>query len=87
VLTQEGYLKSVRGAQGGYLLARSADEITAGNIMRASEGGFLSMACLDSDSHGCPRQLLCETTRFWGGLRNAIDDYVDGVTISQLAGV
>jgi len=85
-LTKEGYLKSVRGAQGGYLLARPADQITAGNIMRAAEGGLLAMACIDSGDDGCPRQMLCGTSRFWTGLRNAIDDYVDSVTISELAG-
>jgi len=90
VLAQEGYLKSIRGAQGGYLLSRPADQITAGNIMRAAEGGFLSIACIDSGSDSgvetCPRQLLCGTARFWTGLRNAIDDYVDSVTIAELAG-
>jgi Rrf2 family protein len=87
VLTQKGYLKSLRGATGGYLLSRPANEITAGDIMRAAEGGFLPIACIDADSNGCPRQLLCETSRFWAGLRNTIDDYVDGITISELAGV
>ena len=88
-LTQEGYLKSTRGAQGGYLLSRPADEITAGNIMRAAEGGLLTIACVDSgiDSgvETCPRQSLCGTARFWTGLRNAINDYVDGVTVAELA--
>ena len=88
-LTKEGYLKSVRGAQGGYLLSRPADQITAGNIMRAAEGGFLPIACidssLDSSVDSCPRQSLCGTSRFWSGLRDAIDDYVDGITISELA--
>ncbi|MCL1846392.1 MAG: Rrf2 family transcriptional regulator [Coriobacteriia bacterium] len=88
-LTQEGYLKSVRGAQGGYLLSRSANEITAGNIMRAAEGGFLMMACVDSGEDSgidsCPRQSLCGTSQFWTGLRNTIDGYVDSVTISELA--
>jgi len=89
VLTQEGYLKSTRGAQGGYLLSRPADQITAGNIMRAAEGGLLTIACVDSGIDpgvdACPRQSLCGTARFWTGLRNAIDDYVDGVTVAELA--
>jgi len=89
VLTQKGYLKSTRGAQGGYLLSRSADQITAGDIMRAAEGGLLTIACIDSGIvtgvEICPRQSLCSTARFWTGLRNAIDDYVDGVTVAELA--
>ena len=91
VLTREGYLKSVRGAQGGYLLSRPADKITAGNIMRAAEGGFLPIACIDSGSDigagSCPRQMLCGSSQFWTGLRNTIDNYVDSVTIAELAGM
>jgi len=90
VLIQEGYLVSVRGAQGGYLLSRPADQITAGNIMRAAEGGLLTIACVDSGPDSgvdlCPRQQLCGTARFWTGLRNAIDDYVNRVTVAELAG-
>jgi Rrf2 family protein len=84
-LTRAGFLKSVRGAQGGYLLTRPAADITAGNIMRAAEGGFLPVSCIDPDAADCPRQGMCGTSRFWSGLRGAIDDYVDGVTIAELA--
>ncbi len=86
VLTKEGYLTSIRGAQGGYLLSRSADEITAGDIMRAAEGGVLDIACItDSGVEACPRQQLCGTAQFWTGLRSAIDSYIDGTTIAELA--
>jgi Rrf2 family protein len=84
-LTSDGYLKSVRGAQGGYLLARPATEITAGDVMRAAEGGFLPVACIDADLGSCPRQSFCGTSRFWSGLRDAIDGYVDHVTIAELS--
>ena len=87
VLTHAGYLKSIRGAQGGYLLSRPATEITAGDIMRAAEGDVLEIACvIDSGVEACPRQQLCGTSQFWTGLRNVIDNYIDGVTISELAG-
>jgi Rrf2 family protein len=84
-LAKAGYLKSVRGAQGGYLLSRPPAEITAGDIMRAAEGGFLPISCIDPDTVSCPRQKLCGTARFWTGLRDAIDDYADSVTIAELA--
>lgn len=84
VLTHEGYLISVRGAQGGYLLSRPADKITAGDIMRAAEGGVLSIACAEEGDEACPRQMLCGTAQFWMGLRDTIDHYVDAITISDL---
>jgi Rrf2 family protein len=80
------YLQSVRGAQGGYLLARPAEDISAGNIMRAAEGGFISVSCLEDGAEFCPRQgTCCKTAEFWAGLRNTIDDYLDSVTIASLA--
>jgi Rrf2 family protein len=84
-LSRAGYLKSVRGAQGGYLLTRPAECITAGHIMRAAEGGFLPVTCITPETEACPRQLHCKTSQFWTGLRTAIDDYVDAVTIAELA--
>ncbi|MCL2757039.1 MAG: Rrf2 family transcriptional regulator [Coriobacteriia bacterium] len=89
-LSKSGFLQSVRGAQGGYRLARPAAEISAGDIMRTAEGGFLPVSCLDTDPtahNGCPRQGQCGSTAlFWAGLRGAIDTYIDGVSIEQLAG-
>jgi len=80
-----GYLESVRGASGGYLLAKPAEQITAGNIMRAAEGGFIPVSCLDSDAADCPRQgSCCKTARFWSGLRTTLDSYTDSVTIASL---
>ena len=87
-LSKSGFLQSVRGAQGGYLLARPASEISAGDIMRTAEGGFLPVSCLDpftSDHMACPRQGHCGSTAvFWAGLRTTIDNYIDNVSIEQL---
>jgi Rrf2 family protein len=82
-----GYLDSVRGAQGGYLLAQPAENISAGDIMRAAEGGFLPVTCLDEESDSCPRQQssCCNTAKFWSGLRKTVDNYVNSVSIAELA--
>ncbi|MDR2957195.1 MAG: Rrf2 family transcriptional regulator [Coriobacteriales bacterium] len=82
-LTEAGCVTSVRGSQGGYRLARPAPEITAGEVIRAAEGDFLPVACLAEEE--CPLQADCTTSRFWGGLRKAIDNYVDGISIAELA--
>ena len=81
-------LHSVRGRGGGYTLARPASEITAGDILRAAEGTTVAVACpaLDDNGPGCPRESMCSTVSFWSGLDDAIDAYVDGVTLADLAG-
>ncbi|GHU11168.1 AsnC family transcriptional regulator [Betaproteobacteria bacterium] len=85
-LSKLGYLESVRGAQGGYLLAQDAEKISAGDIMRAAEGGFLPVSCLDTDADTCPRQGSCSgASGFWAGLQAAVDNYTNSITIAQLA--
>ncbi len=80
-LSRAGLLQSIRGAQGGYRLVRPPAEYTAGEILRAAEGGLEPIACLTSD---CPRGSDCLTQKFWAGLSNAIDAYVDSVTLEAL---
>ncbi len=80
-------LNSVRGHGGGYLLARPADEISAGDILRAAEGTTVPVACaaLEENGAGCPRESECSTIAFWTGLDNAIESYVDNVKLSELS--
>ena len=82
-LVQAGILESVRGYGGGYRLAKSANQIKAGDVLRASEGSTIPVACAGLDE-GCPREETCPTITFWAGLDRIIEDYVDGVTIADL---
>ncbi|MDO4437060.1 MAG: Rrf2 family transcriptional regulator [Coriobacteriaceae bacterium] len=83
-LMAAGLLKSVRGKGGGYVLARPSSEILAGDILRAAEGEKSAVAC-DGLDGACGRSDLCSTVKFWTGLERAIDDYVDSVTLAELA--
>lgn len=83
-LVGAGLLQGHRGARGGYSLARPAESITAGDIIRASEGGVAPIACLEDDFGVCPRRDVCESLAFWQGLEDAIERYVDGVTLDDL---
>lgn len=83
-LSRAGLLQSVRGAQGGYRLAKSPTEYTAGEILRVTEGGLAPIACLDQAAEVCPRNEQCSTLDFWIGLAHVIDHYVDSVTLADL---
>lgn len=85
-LVQAGLLRSVRGKGGGYVLADDPAAIRAGDVLRAVEGSTSPVACmgLDGDER-CPRLSECTTVRFWAGLDKTIEDYVDGVTLADLA--
>ena len=83
-LHRAGLVRSVRGAQGGYRLSRKADKYTAGEILRAIEGSFAPIACLETPENECERYHDCATVGFWEGMYKVISDYVDSVTLKQL---
>ena len=68
MLTKAGYVRSYRGNNGGYMLAKEPEEYTAGDIIRTTEGSLAPIACLDD----------------WEGLKKVIDQYVDSVTLADL---
>ena len=84
-MVRAGYLKSVRGREGGYTLDCDPSKVTAGDVLRAAEGQTPTVACAGLEDC-CPRENICSTVVFWAGLDHAIDEYVDGVTLDQLAG-
>ncbi len=85
ILSRAGFLKSVRGAQGGYRLARRPEEYTVGEILRVTEGNLFPVPCLENQPAGCERAEQCVTLSFWLGMQSAIDAYVDSVTLADLA--
>ena len=85
-LMKAGLLKSVRGKGGGYMMAKDPAEVRAGDILRAVEGSTAPVAC-DGIDNSCTRSDLCSTVKFWRGLDDVIEKYVDGVTLADLAAV
>ncbi|MFT3982553.1 MAG: Rrf2 family transcriptional regulator [Lachnospiraceae bacterium] len=84
ILNKAGYVKSVRGAQGGYKLARNPQEYTVGMILRLTEGSLSPVACLDGAENDCERCDSCDTLAVWKELEEAINRVVDNVTIADL---
>ena len=77
-------MTSTRGAQGGYQLARHPSEYTVGDILRITEGSLAPVACLEHEPIDCARANECITLDFWRGLYDAINQYVDSVTLEEL---
>lgn len=84
VLTKAGYITGTRGAQGGYMLARAAEDYTVGDILRMTEHSLAPVTCLEDGSAQCARCDSCPTVGFWKGLYQAITDYVDSVTLKDM---
>ena len=84
VLNKAGYVKSVRGAQGGYRIAKDPADFTVGMILRLTEGSLAPVACLEEGADICERCDTCETLEVWQELYDAVNKGVDGVTIADL---
>ncbi len=84
VLTKSGFVRSQRGNNGGYRLARKPSEYTAGDILRVMEGSLEPIACLDDDPILCSRAEDCTVLPFWRGFSKVVNDYVDSVTLQDL---
>lgn len=84
ILNKAGYVRSVRGPQGGYHLMKEPAQYTVGMILRLTEGSLAPVACLDGDVNTCERQENCVTLRLWKMLNQAVSDVVDHVTLADL---
>lgn len=82
-LRRAGLVTTVRGAQGGYQLARPADQITVGHIMEAMEGP-LSLADCVSDESCCDRSDCCRARRVWGYLSRAFNGVLASITLRDM---
>lgn len=83
-LTKMGFIKGVRGAQGGYKLVKSPSEYTVGSILRVTEGSMAPVACLDDAQNMCPRKNTCITLNFWTSFYKVINDFIDSKTLQDL---
>ena len=84
ILNKAGYVRSVRGAQGGYLLRREPKEYTVGDILRLTEGSLAPVTCVEDEDMPCERQDNCVTVIVWKKINEAINNVVDNITLQDL---
>lgn len=83
-LKKSNYVLSVRGAQGGYLLSRSPEEITVGDIIRCLDGPVEPSLCVsDVDPYTCSED-DCATRIVWKRLKDSIDECLDSITLKDM---
>ncbi|MCL2061768.1 MAG: Rrf2 family transcriptional regulator [Firmicutes bacterium] len=84
LLQKAGFVKSLRGNNGGYRLTKTPKDYTIGGILRITEGNLVPVSCLADAVNTCPRVDKCLTLPFWTGLQKVIKDYIDGTTLYDL---
>lgn len=84
VLNKAGYVRSTRGAQGGYQLARKPQEYTVGMILRLTEGSLAPVECLAENALPCDRSGRCATVEIYKRIYDAVNNVIDNTTLQDL---
>ena len=83
-LRRGGLLNSVRGAQGGYMLAKPPEDITVGDILRILEGDLAPADCVVDEEYECAKEEGCVTKFVWMEIRDSIDRVIDSITLKDM---
>ncbi len=81
-LKKAGYIKSTRGAQGGYSLAMEPKNITVGMILRTLEGEITASDCINKEV--CSRESICATRVIWEKIEMSINNVIDNITLLDM---
>ena len=84
-LRDAGIIDSARGAHGGYRLARPANEVRMGDVLRALEGPIVPMTCLEGDGASCSKAGNCSVVQLWARVRDSVSEALDSFTLADLA--
>ena len=79
-----GVLRTARGAQGGYKLAKAPTKYTVGDILRCTEGSLDPVDCAGQDPVLCDRSADCVMLPVWKGLSRVINEYLDSITLQDI---
>ncbi|KLU62851.1 HTH-type transcriptional regulator CymR [Peptococcaceae bacterium CEB3] len=84
-LRKAGLVKSVRGAQGGYVLGREPAKIRVGDVIRVLEGPIAPVDCVsEEDPECCAKAEHCVTRTIWEKVRDSISEVLDSITLEDM---
>lgn len=83
-LTKAGFLRSSKGINGGYTLARAAEEITVTEVLNAMETVCLPHHCIEEPEKNCTMYNGCNMLCLWQQIDEAIHSVTDNVTIAAI---
>ncbi|MEL7567884.1 MAG: Rrf2 family transcriptional regulator [Dehalobacterium sp.] len=84
-LKRGGLVRSIRGAQGGYLLVKDPKDISVGEVIRALEGPIAPVACVNEHyPEECDRAESCVTRVVWAKVRDSVAEVLDSFSLEDL---
>ncbi len=84
VLTRFGLLRSHRGFNGGFSLAKQSDEITIADIIEAVDGPVQLTNCIGTEGSDCDWEAGCATRGRWDKINDAVKEALQSVTLTQM---
>jgi Rrf2 family protein len=84
-LVRGGVLLSLRGAHGGYRLARSPQQISIADVIGALDGPVALTLCLEQGDGACDVEPLCPSRQGWRRINEALRGALEGVTLADMA--
>jgi len=86
LLKRAGYLRSKKGPNGGYYLAKPPSEINVAEVIRVMDGPLAPIDCVSVTAHeACPREDFCGLKWLWKDVRDAIAEILEKTTFRDLA--
>ncbi|OHB81913.1 MAG: hypothetical protein A2Z38_05135 [Planctomycetes bacterium RBG_19FT_COMBO_48_8] len=83
VLRSGGFVRSVRGSKGGYVLAKAPDQIKLNDVLHRLEGPVATVECV-KDEDCCTRSTDCAARSLWMQVEHAIEKVLESVTLQDL---
>lgn len=83
-MSKAGFLKGVRGPQGGYRLACDPASVNVAEILESIEGSLAPVACLGNETNECDRCGGCSTLDLWKGLHETVMNYLTSISLQDL---
>ena len=85
VLSKNHYIDALHGKGGGYRLNREPADYKVGDILRLMEGTLAPVSCLECGAKPCDYASECRTLPMWKNLNDLVNNYLDSVSLADLA--
>jgi len=83
VLKAGGFVRSVRGAKGGYVLAKTPDHIRLDEVFHCLEGSITTAECVEDEDY-CRKSADCAARLLWAQVQNAIENVLRSTTLQDM---
>ena len=84
VLKSAGFVRSIRGAKGGYVLAKAPNQIKLSDIFHCLEGPVSTVECVENEDY-CQRAADCVARQVWTQVQEAIEGVLQSITLQDVA--